>query len=109
MATVYISYAECVLGILTTDTLASSYVAFELGSAWGQRVWTCPLLARGANRANIPDPIRDLSPLFLSNSGDCFQLLNDLEVFTSLIKREGVDSSELSDKFNKLVEVSKQV
>jgi hypothetical protein len=104
-----ITDAECVLGILTTDTLASSYVAFELGSAWGQRVWTCPLLARGANQANIPDPIRDLSPLFLSNSGDCFQLLNDLEGFTSLVKRAGVDSSELSDKINKLVDVSKQV
>jgi hypothetical protein len=98
-----ITDAEVVLGILTTDTLASSYVAFELGSAWGQRVWTCPLLARGANQGHIPDPIRDLSPLFLSKDGDCFQLLNDMEGFTSLVKRKDLDTGELADKIRKLV------
>jgi hypothetical protein len=98
-----ITDAEVVLGILTTDTLASSYVAFELGSAWGQRVWTCPLLARGANQGHIPDPIRGLSPLFLSKNGDCYQLLNDMEGFTSLVKRKELESGQLSDKVDKLV------
>jgi len=100
--------AEAVLGILTTDTLASSYVAFELGSAWGQRVWTCPLLARGANQGHIPDPIRDLSPLFLSNRGDCSQLLSDMQGFTSLIKRKELDDGEFSDKIDKLVEAARE-
>lgn len=102
-----ITDAEVVLGILTTDTLASSYVAFELGSAWGQRVWTCPLLAGGANQSHIPDPIRGISPLFLSNEGDCFQLLTDMEGFTSLVKRKDFDGGELADKVRELVETSK--
>jgi hypothetical protein len=101
-----ITDAEVVLGILTTDTLASSYVAFELGSAWGQRVWTCPLLAGGADLSNIPDPIRGLSALLLSKAGDCMQLLNDMEGFTSLVKRKDVNEKELSKKVRKLVEVS---
>ncbi|MDQ3130699.1 MAG: toll/interleukin-1 receptor domain-containing protein [Acidobacteriota bacterium] len=96
--------AEVVLGILTTDTLASSYVAFELGAAWGQRAWTCPLLAGAADQSHIPDPIKDLSPLFLNKSGDCFQFLNDLSSFTSLEKRKDFDEGELSDKISKLVE-----
>jgi hypothetical protein len=104
-----ITDAEVVLGILTTDTLASSYVAFELGSAWGQRVWTCPLLACGADMSNIPDPIRGLSALFLSKDGDCFQLLSDMESFTSLVKRKGMNNGELSDKVRKLVEASKVI
>jgi hypothetical protein len=102
-----ISEAEVVLGILTTDTLESSYVAFELGSAWGQRVWTCPLLARGADQGHIPDPIRGLSPLFLSDPRECFQLLGDLDGFTSLSRNEQVDDGELSDKVQALAEVSK--
>lgn len=101
-----ISDAEVVLGILTTDTLESSYVAFELGSAWGQRVWTCPLLASGANQRHIPDPIRGLSPLFLSDSSECSQLLGDLESFTSLSKNEHADSGELTDKVQALAEVA---
>ncbi|HZS06545.1 MAG TPA: TIR domain-containing protein [Blastocatellia bacterium] len=102
-----ITDAEVVLGVLTTDTLESSYVAFELGSAWGQRVWTCPLLARGADQSHIPDPIRGLSPLFLSKDGDCFQLLTDMEGFTSLVRRKDTDDGELWDKIHKLVEASK--
>jgi hypothetical protein len=102
-----ITDAEVVLGILTTDTLASSYVAFELGSAWGQRVWTCPLLAGGADQGHIPDPIRGLSPLFLSKDGDCFQLLGDMEGFTSLVKRKDLNGGVLSDNVRKLVEASK--
>lgn len=102
-----ITDAEVVLGILTTDTLASSYVAFELGSAWGQRVWTCPLLAGGANQSHVPDPIRGISPLFLCKEGDCFQLLNDMEGFTSLVKQKDLGDGELSDKMHKLVEASK--
>ncbi|MBL8348964.1 MAG: toll/interleukin-1 receptor domain-containing protein [Burkholderiaceae bacterium] len=101
-----ITDAEVVLGILTTDTLASSYVAFELGSAWGQRVWTCPLLAGGADQSHIPDPIRGTSPLFLSKEGDCHQLLGDLEGFTSLARRSDLDRRELDDRVRRLAKAA---
>ncbi len=97
-----IADAEVVLGVLGTDTLASTYVAFELGAAWGQRVWTCPLLAGGADQRHIPDPIRDLSPLFLDRRGDCFQLLKDMEGFTTLVRRKDMDETVLADKVDAL-------
>jgi TIR domain-containing protein len=100
-----ISGAEVVLGVLTTDTLRSSYVAFELGSAWGQLVWTCPLLARGADESHIPDPIRSLAPLFLTKSGDCRQLLDDLADMTSL-RRRGATQAELDAAVAHLVAVA---
>jgi hypothetical protein len=103
-----IADAEVVLGILTTDTLDSSYVAFELGAAWGQRVWTCPLLARGADQSHIPDPIRGLSPLFLNDGPDCNQLLGDLRDHTTLVRRPDVDGAELADRVVKLVHASRQ-
>jgi len=103
-----ITDAEVVLGILTKDTLASSYVAFELGSAWGQRVWTCPLLARGADQSHIPDPIRGLSPLFLTKEGECVQLLSDMEGFTSLVKRRNVDQRLLARKVRRLSTLAKR-
>ena len=48
--------AEVVLGILAPDTAKSSYVMFELGAAWGQRIYTCPLLSREAGFQHIPGP-----------------------------------------------------
>jgi hypothetical protein len=96
-----IAHAEVVLGILTPDTRESSYVLFELGSAWGQRVWTCPLLARGAAQSHIPDPIRGLSQLSLQDPGECRQLLDDMVGFTSLERIE-TEGSEIFEKIQAL-------
>ncbi len=73
-----ISQARVVLGILTPDTKESSYVLFELGAAWGQKVRCFPLLAKGAISADIPSPISDLRALQLVDEGDCQQLINEL-------------------------------
>lgn len=104
-----ITDAEVVLGILGTDTLQSSYVAFELGSAWGQRVWTCPLLTRGADQGHIPHPIRDLSPLFLTHPAECRQLLMDMRSISSLKRRGTVDEAILDQKIAALVEAARVV
>jgi hypothetical protein len=101
-----IADAEVVLGILGTDTLQSSYVAFELGSAWGQRVWTCPLLTRGAKQGHIPDPIRDLSPLFLTDAEECRQLLQHMELITTLERRGTVDEAALTAAITALVQAA---
>ncbi|WP_420124871.1 toll/interleukin-1 receptor domain-containing protein [Longimicrobium sp.] len=91
-----------VLGIIAPDTLESSYVLFELGAAWSNGILTCPLLVRGATHVNIPDPIRDLSPLSLSSGGDCQQLLDDLEDVLKL-KPKAVTRGALHDRIDALV------
>jgi TIR domain len=70
--------AEAVLGILTPDTKASSYVLFELGASWGRGGVTFPLLARGATVADVPAPIGDLHTLSLGDASECHQLIDDL-------------------------------
>ena len=74
-----IGKAQVVLGILSPDTAESSYVMFELGAAWSQRIYTCPLLSRGAEFGHIPGPIFDLAPARLWEASDCHQLLDNLE------------------------------
>lgn len=101
-----IADAEIVLGVLTTDTLESTYVAFELGAAWGLNVWTCPLLAKGADQHHIPAPIRDLSPLFLNHESDCRQLLRDMEACTTLTRLTDPDENALADSIRALVDAA---
>lgn len=92
-----ISRASVVLGILSPDTSESSYVMFELGAAWSQRIYTCPLLSKGAEYGHIPGPIFDLAPARLWQSGDCNQLLDNLKEELALTVKPGVGGA-VSDR-----------
>lgn len=83
-----IGRAQVVLGILTPDTSQSSYVMFELGAAWSQRIYTCPLLSKGAEYQHIPEPIFDLAPARLWEPSDCHQLLDNLEAELGLTRNK---------------------
>lgn len=80
--------AEAVLGVVTPNMKASSYVLFELGASWGRGGVTFPLLARGAMTADIPAPIGDLHTLALHDEAECHQLLDDLANVITLHRRE---------------------
>ncbi len=98
--------AEAVLGLIAPDTNESSYVLFELGAAWSHGILTCPLLIGTATNVNIPDPIRDLNPLSLTDHRDCHQLLDDLEDASSLDRKQGV-GSDVQDKVEALATASR--
>ncbi|MET0647592.1 MAG: toll/interleukin-1 receptor domain-containing protein [Pyrinomonadaceae bacterium] len=97
-----IRHAKAVLGILTPDTHESSYVMFELGAAWGQKVPSIPLLAKGAQLADIPSPISDLHPIQLADSSDCYQFINDLPEIVDLRSRRGA-AQKTAEKVAELV------
>jgi hypothetical protein len=94
--------AEAVLGILTPDTKASSYVLFELGASWGRGGVTFPLLARGASSADVPAPIGDLHTLSLHDEAECHQLMDDLADVTTL-RRQEKRGAVLSERIVELV------
>jgi len=87
-----IAGAEVVLGLLSPDTADSKYVLAELGAAWGVNVPTFPLLLRGAEFGNVPEPLNERHSLSLERAAECFQLIQDLKRVTSLKAREGVES-----------------
>jgi TIR domain len=100
-----IGRAQVVLGILSPDTAESSYVMFELGAAWSQRIYTCPLLARGAGYNHIPGPIFDLAPARLWQSSDCHQLLDNLSAELGFTRNKDMQGS-LSEKVESLTKVA---
>jgi len=97
-----VSRAQVVIGILAPDTAESSYVMFELGAAWGQRIYTCPMLTGGADLQHIPAPIFDLAPAKLWVGADCHQLLGDLANELGL-ERRGDNQGEVANKVEALV------
>lgn len=99
--------AQAVIGILTPDTRESSYVLFELGGAWAQNILTCPMLARGASRADLPDPIQNINFLSLEDERDCHQFIDDLENLTTLERQTRV-GDDVAERIRKLVEQAKK-
>ena len=97
-----IGSAKVVLGILEPDTSESSYVMFELGAAWAQQIYTCPLLSGGAQFEHIPGPIYDLAPAKLWEPNDCHQLIGDLASEIGIERRTG-NEGEISDKVQNLM------
>lgn len=96
-----INGAQVVLGLLAPDTPESSYVMFELGAAWAQGTYTCPLLCKDANVTHIPGPIFDLAPAKLSVMSDCYQLLENLKVELNLEVND-IHSGELQKSIEEL-------
>lgn len=88
-----IAGAEVVLGLLSPDTSESKYVLAELGAAWGVGVPTFPLLLRGARFEDVPEPLNERHSLSLERGAECAQLIQDLRRVTSLLSRQGVESS----------------
>jgi hypothetical protein len=82
-----LNHAEAVLGILTPNAKASSYVLFELGASWGRGGITFPILARGASLADVPAPIGDLHTLSLADVAECHQFIDDLADVVTLPRR----------------------
>lgn len=103
-----IKNAQVVLGILSPDTSESTYVMFELGAAWSQRIYTCPLLSKGAEYSHIPGPIFDLAPARLWVTSDCHQLLDNLGAEIDL-KANKEKQGAVSEKINNLTKVAKML
>ena len=97
--------AEAVLGIISPDVKASSYVLFELGASWGRAGITLPLLARGATSADVPAPIGDLHTLSLADEAECHQLIDDLADVVSL-RRLSKQGALVAQKVTDLVHVA---
>jgi hypothetical protein len=100
-----IGRAQVVLGVLSPDTTQSSYVMFELGAAWAQHIYTCPLLSKGAEYQHIPGPIFDLAPARLWEASDCHQLLGNLEAELNLARARETQGA-VSEKITALTKVA---
>jgi hypothetical protein len=98
--------AEAVLGIISPDVKASSYVLFELGASWGRAGITLPLLVRGATSSSVPAPIGDLHTLSLSDEAECHQLIDDLADVISL-PRQNNQASAVAQRILELTAVAK--
>jgi TIR domain len=70
--------AECFLGIISPQSLASAYVLFELGARWGAKRHLVPLLVPGLKPQALKGPLRGLNALSCGSMAEIHQLISEL-------------------------------
>ena len=70
--------SSVVIGLLTKQSLSSSYVLFELGAAWGADTRIKPLLGPDADYSELPGPLKENNVVKISDRHAMVQLLNEL-------------------------------
>jgi predicted RNA-binding Zn-ribbon protein involved in translation (DUF1610 family) len=76
--------AETFIGVISSESIKSIYVVFELGARWGANRSLIPLIAPGANTDVLGGPLSGINALNSSNRSQLSQLLDDLSRELSL-------------------------
>ena len=102
-----ISGAEVLIGLVTPNSLKSTYVLFELGAAWGLRVPTLPLIAGGFSVSDVPDPLRERHVLNLATRTGANQAMEDLCELTTLKKKRDGNMAVIAAAVDELVSAAR--
>ena len=66
------------IGLITKESVNSTYVLFELGARWGVDLPLIPLICDKAGASLLNGPIKNINALSAIDSSDMLQFLNDL-------------------------------
>lgn len=69
------------IGLITPNSLESSYVLFELGARWGAKRQLIPLLSNGVDANDLVAPLKDYNALDCGSRGQMLQLVTELSQF----------------------------
>jgi hypothetical protein len=79
-----LSSSGVVLGLLTTRSIASSYVLMELGAAWAFEKRAIPLIGPGATFGDLPGPFKDVHALTMTSKTDMAELIPTIARYAQL-------------------------
>ena len=95
--------APIFLGVLTKQSLASTYVLFELGARWGAQSQFTPLLAAGLLTSDLKPPLAGLHAQSCESETDLHQMLYEI---AELLKLALSGAHVYNGRLKKLVELS---
>lgn len=70
--------AQAFLGVISSASVESMYVLFELGARWGINKHLLPLLAPGTSPSLLGGPLKGLNALRMDSAAQLHQLVDDL-------------------------------
>src|SRR5688572_20739832 len=76
--------AKVLIGLITPNSLHSTFVLFELGARWGAHLPLIPLLALGTKAKDLQRPMSLLNALDCSFPAQLYQLIDDISISIGL-------------------------
>ena len=70
--------SKAFIGLITKESIISTYVLFELGARWGADLPLIPLICDKSGTSILNGPIKNINALSAIDTSDMLQLLNDL-------------------------------
>ncbi|WP_422353877.1 toll/interleukin-1 receptor domain-containing protein [Roseivirga pacifica] len=70
--------SKAFIGVITKESINSTYVLFELGARWGVGLPLIPLICDQAGTSLLSGPIKNINALSAIDSSDMLQFLSDL-------------------------------
>lgn len=97
--------AKVFIGIITSESINSTYVLFELGARWGIEKPLLPLICDQRGYSLLEDPLKNINALRGTHDQDLHQFIEDLGKYLNVKPQNA--SSYLND-LNVLKELSKR-
>jgi hypothetical protein len=95
-----LSESGVVVGLLTQNSISSSWVLFELGATWGARKNLQPLLADDVDYAELPGPLAGRHAGKLAEKNDLVQFFEELR---KVVGAKARSASKIDSAINQLI------
>jgi DNA-binding PadR family transcriptional regulator len=100
-----IEESELLIGLVTENSLRSTYVLFELGGRWILRKPLIPVLGKGAKASTLREPLKSLVAASCDNRAQLFALVENI---AKRLETKGTIPSHYSQAVERVLSVSKQ-
>jgi hypothetical protein len=97
-----LNQSQVVIGLLTTNSMHSSYVMFELGAGWGLGKRIIPIMGPGFNVSDLRPPLSEAHAIKSDQRSDWAQLVDEL---TQVLNVDRKPLAEFSRAIDRLVDI----
>jgi hypothetical protein len=94
--------AECFVGLLTPQSVNSTYVLFELGARWGADRRLIPLLAAGLQPSDLRGPLTAVHAHSCDSASELHQLIDELADILKTNKRPAANYEKYIERLAKI-------
>ena len=91
------------IALITKDSLRSSWVLFELGSAWATRRLVVPILGPGLNHQDLPGPLKDYPVVRIDDEQASYRLTDAINKLASTLNVQQRISSKRDQRLNEFL------